>query len=86
MMNKDSQNGFFHSIPFLCNEKQSGTFFVLPVYALLVQEINKRDTAAFACKLSIRYSVYGPVAPTSLNFKSYLSPDLRTIPPALSGS
>ena len=28
----------------------------------------------------------GPVAPTSLNFKSYLSLDLRTIQPAVSGS
>ena len=31
-------------------------------------------------------TVLGPVAPTSLNFKIYLSLDFRTIQPAVSGS
>ena len=40
------------------------------------------------CTFLCTFKHLGPVAvaPTSLNFKSYLSPDLRTIQPAVSGS
>jgi len=63
----------------------------LPCVSLLVFAVCSACCATTSFRHQLRTSSgtaddLGPVAPTSLNFKSYLSLDLRTIQPAVSGS
>ena len=69
---------------------KSFTAWILPEfskrYLLLAIVGCKLYKVCFCSPVFCQKLELGPVAPTSLNFKSYLSPDLRTIQPAVSGS
>ena len=85
---KELQWEFGKLIEHCRNMEKLFTKFIIRLSCVKIIAMSSIISSLHCVSLSTVYKAYdlGPVAPTSLNFKSYLSPDLRTTYGRLYGS